>query len=87
MGAELQILAEIDRICKKYNIRYFAEWGTLIGAVRHGGFVPWDDDLDIGMLREDYERFKEVAKDEFRESLRFTIMQRRRITGSFCRVW
>ena len=63
-GAELQILAEIDRICKKYNIRYFAEWGSLIGAVRHGGFVPWDDDLDIGMLREDYERFKEVAKDE-----------------------
>ena len=63
-GAELQILAEIDRICKKYNIRYFAEWGTLIGAVRHGGFVSWDDDLDIGMLREDYERFKEVAKDE-----------------------
>lgn len=63
-GAELQILAEIDRICKKCNIRYFAEWGTLIGAVRHGGFVPWDDDLDIGMLREDYERFKEVAKDE-----------------------
>lgn len=63
-GAELQILAEIDRICKKYNIRYFAEWGTLIGVVRHGGFVPWDDDLDIGMLREDYERFKEVAKDE-----------------------
>ena len=63
-GAELQILAEIDRICKKYNIRYFVEWGTLIGAVRHGGFVPWDDDLDIGMLREDYERFKEVAKDE-----------------------
>lgn len=64
-GAELQILAEIDRICKKYNIRYFAEWGTLIGAVRHGGFVPWDDDMDIGMLRKDYERFKEVAKDEF----------------------
>ena len=63
-GAELQILAEIDRICKKYNIRYFAEWGTLIGAVRHGGFVPWDDDMDIGMLRKDYERFKEVAKDE-----------------------
>ncbi len=63
-GAELQILAEIDRICKKYNIRYFAEWGTLIGAVRHGGFVPWDDDMDIGMLRKDYERFKEVTKDE-----------------------
>lgn len=66
-GAELMVLAEIDRICKKYNIRYFAEWGTLIGAVRHGGFVPWDDDMDIGMLRKDYERFKEVAKDELPE--------------------
>ena len=63
-AAELMVLAEIDRICRKYNIKYYAEWGTLLGAVRHGGFVPWDDDMDIGMLRDDYIRFKQVAEKE-----------------------
>ena len=56
-GAELIVWREIDRICRKYNIKYYAEWGTLLGLVRHGGFIPWDDDLDIGMLRSDYEEF------------------------------
>lgn len=60
----LTILSEIDRICKKYNITYYAEWGTLLGAIRHGGFVPWDDDLDISMKREDYIRFRQVADQE-----------------------
>ncbi len=63
-GATLMVLGEIDRICKKYNITYFAEWGTFLGALRHGGFIPWDDDLDIGMMRQDYERFLEVAPNE-----------------------
>lgn len=63
-AAELEVLGEIDRICRKHNIMYFAEWGTLLGAVRHNGFIPWDDDLDIGMKRADYEKFLEVAKDE-----------------------
>lgn len=63
-AAGLKILYEIDRICSKYNITYYAEWGTLLGAIRHGGFVPWDDDLDISMKREDYIRFRQVADQE-----------------------
>lgn len=66
-AAQLDVLAEIDRICRKHGIQYFAEWGTLLGAVRHNGFIPWDDDLDIGMKRADYERFLEVAGDELPE--------------------
>ena len=52
---EIDLLKEIDRVCKKYNLRYFLMWGSLIGAVRHKGFIPWDDDLDIAMPRKDYE--------------------------------
>lgn len=65
-AAELEVLQEIDRICKKHNIPYFADWGTLLGAVRHGGFIPWDDDLDITMKRADYDRFLQVAEKEMR---------------------
>ena len=63
-AACLDVLAEIDCICEKHKIKYFADWGTILGAVRHGGFVPWDDDLDICMLRDDYIRFREVADKE-----------------------
>ena len=44
-ATELDVLDEVDRICRKYNITYYAEWGTLLGAIRHAGYVPWDDDL------------------------------------------
>ena len=54
-AAQLEVLEEIDKVCQKYNIKYFGDCGTLLGAVRHGGFIPWDDDLDICLLREDYE--------------------------------
>ena len=63
----LDVLSEIDRICTKYDITYYADWGTFLGAVRHGGFVPWDDDMDIAMKREDYIRFREVADKELPE--------------------
>lgn len=66
-AAQIDILLEIDRICQKYNIQYFAEWGTLLGTIRHGGFIPWDDDMDIAMKRVDYERFLKVAPGELPE--------------------
>ena len=61
---ELEIMDEIHRLCIKHHISYFLDSGSALGAVRHGGFIPWDDDIDIGMLRDDYERFLEVAKHE-----------------------
>nr|WP_297767114.1 LicD family protein [uncultured Butyrivibrio sp.] len=63
-AAALDVLWEIDKICQKHGIRYFADWGSILGAVRHGGFVPWDDDLDICMLRDDYEKFRAVCDAE-----------------------
>ena len=61
---QLQILKDFINVCEKYNLTYFAVYGTAIGAVRHGGFIPWDDDIDVGMLREDYDRFFEVFEQE-----------------------
>ena len=66
---ELRMLDEVDRICKKYGLTYFFVHGSLLGAVRHKGFIPWDDDLDIAMLREDYDRFLAVAEGELPEGL------------------
>lgn len=60
----LEILCQIDRICKKHGIHYWLSSGTLIGAARHGGFIPWDDDLDIEMMREDYTRLMAILPEE-----------------------
>lgn len=67
---ELELLKEFDRVCRKHNIRYSITGGTLLGAVRHGGFIPWDDDADISMLRSEYEKFIAVCDQEL-DSSRF----------------
>lgn len=65
-AAQLQVLSDVAEVCKRHQITYYADFGTLLGAVRHRGFIPWDDDLDICMKREDYDRFL-AAADELPE--------------------
>lgn len=63
-AAQLEVLNEVDKICRQYDIKYFADWGTLLGAIRHKGFVPWDDDMDITMKRQDYIRFCQIVQQQ-----------------------
>jgi lipopolysaccharide cholinephosphotransferase len=65
-AVELDLLREFDAVCQKHSLKYFAGFGTLLGVVRHQGFIPWDDDIDLWMLRDDYEKLKTVAKEEFK---------------------
>lgn len=67
-AAEMEVLSEVIAVCKKYQITYFADYGTLLGAVRHKGFVPWDDDIDIALLRPDYEKLFQILPKELPES-------------------
>lgn len=61
---QLEILKEVKRICEKHNIKYFLDSGTLLGAIRHKGFIPWDDDLDVAFIRDEYNKFLSVAPKE-----------------------
>lgn len=60
-GIEIDLLNEFDRVCKKHSIKYFADGGTILGAVRHKGFIPWDDDIDLALTRDEYTRLCNVS--------------------------
>ena len=64
-ATELDLIAEFARVCKKHDLKWWIDSGTLLGAARHKGFIPWDDDVDIVMMRKDYEKLCEVADSEF----------------------
>ena len=66
---EKDMLVIFIQICKKYDMRYFLAGGSCLGAVRHRGFIPWDDDIDVVMPREDYEKFLKVARNELPENI------------------
>lgn len=68
-SAHIEILHELNRICEEMGIVYYADYGTLLGAVRHKGFIPWDDDIDISMTRGDYEKFRAEAHNYLRNGL------------------
>ena len=64
-AVELDLIKKFSDVCEKYNLSYFMDGGTLLGAVRHQGFIPWDDDVDVNMPRKDYDRLIQIASSEF----------------------
>ena len=68
---ELKMMKLFIKLCEQYNLRYYMAGGTLLGAVRHKGFIPWDDDIDIKVMREDYPAFCEAMRKHLPEYLHF----------------
>jgi lipopolysaccharide cholinephosphotransferase len=66
---QLRILKIFDAVCREHNVSYWLDWGTLLGCVRHGGFIPWDDDLDVAMTREEYEKFEHISNESLPDGL------------------
>ena len=77
---QLEMLVEVDRICRLCGIKYNIIAGTLLGAVRHGGYIPWDDDADVALLRPEYEKFRQAVKYEL-DTSRFYFQDNRRTKG------
>lgn len=70
-ACELEILGVFDRYCREHSLQYYLIGGALLGAARYGKFIPWDDDIDVAMLREDYDKFCEIANQELGENYCF----------------
>lgn len=79
---ELEIMDEIDRVCRDHGLGYCLAYGSLLGAMRHGGFIPWDDDMDVTMMRADYERFARNFRS-WRSSERFDVLDCRQDQSIF----
>lgn len=77
---QLEMLEEVDRICKKCNIKYNIIAGTLLGAIRHGGYIPWDDDADVALFRPEYEKFRIACKTEL-DKTKFVFQDHRNTKG------
>lgn len=77
---QLELLMEVDRICKKCDIQYNIIAGTLLGAIRHGGYIPWDDDADVALLRSEYEKFRNACKTKL-DKTRFYFQDHRNTKG------
>ncbi|MCW3795107.1 LicD family protein [Paenibacillus sp. LS1] len=77
---QIEMLTEVDRICRLHNINYAMIGGTMLGAIRHKGYIPWDDDADIGLLREEYEKFRKVCETDLDHS-RFYFQDMRATPG------
>lgn len=85
---QLNILDEVDCFCHEHNIRYSMSCGTMLGAIRHGGYIPWDDDIDIYMLREDYDRFEAIFPQIYKDHLAiFSLKRRKDSTYPFIKVY
>ena len=80
----LDILKEFDAICQKHHIPYWLDSGTLIGAVRHGGFVPWDDDVDVCVLKKDQKRIRQIMQQELGASLKY---MDEKVDSTYPRKW
>lgn len=79
----LDILKEVDRVCRKNGIKYSIAYGTLLGAVRHKGYIPWDDDIDIMMCRDEYEKFRKIVAGELRDDYYFVDVKSHQDYGFF----
>lgn len=85
-AVEMDIAQKLLEVCEKYNLRIWAEAGTLLGAVRHKGFIPWDDDMDFSMMREDYEKLMEVGPMEFKDPYFFQSFYTDNFSGGMLKI-